>query len=60
MPRVRIRGFRCERCGHEWVPRDKSRDPKVCPECKSPYWDTPRQGPNQRRRKGVAHGKETT
>lgn len=43
MPKVQIWGYRCERCGHEWVPRDKTQDPKVCPSCKSPYWDRPRQ-----------------
>ena len=42
MPKVQIWGYRCERCGHEWVPRDKDHDPKVCPSCKSPYWDRPR------------------
>lgn len=26
-----------------WLPREKDRDPKVCPKCKSPYWDRPRQ-----------------
>jgi len=35
-------GYRCERCGHEWVPRDKEQEPKVCPKCKSPYWNRPR------------------
>ena len=34
-------GFRCERCGHEWVPRDKEQEPRVCPKCKSPYWNRP-------------------
>ena len=43
MPKVQIWGYRCERCSHEWVPRDKAQDPKVCPFCKSPYWDRPRQ-----------------
>ena len=33
-----ITGYRCERCGHEWVPREKTHDPRVCPKCKSPYW----------------------
>jgi len=31
----------CERCGHEWITRNLKK-PKVCPKCKSPYWDTPR------------------
>jgi len=41
--KVQLWGYRCERCGHEWLPREKARDPKVCPRCKSPYWDRPRQ-----------------
>ena len=43
---ITVMGFRCERCDHEWLPRDGSRDtgvdPKVCPKCKSPYWNRPR------------------
>ena len=35
-------GYRCERCEHEWVPRNFEREPLVCPKCKSPYWDRPR------------------
>ena len=45
MPKVLISvmGYRCERCGHEWIPRSAGTVyPKVCPKCKSPYWDTPR------------------
>ena len=38
-------GFGCERCGHEWVPRNKDQPPRVCPKCKSPYWDRPRRTP---------------
>jgi len=43
MPRIRIEveGFRCARCGHEWVPR-KDETPRVCPKCKSPFWDRER------------------
>jgi hypothetical protein len=34
----------CERCGHEWLPRDRETEiePKVCPKCKNPYWNVPR------------------
>lgn len=39
---ITVMGFRCERCGHEWVPRDLDQEPKVCPKCKSPYWNRPR------------------
>jgi len=42
MGKVKLWGYRCLRCGHEWLPRDKTRDPRVCPKCKSPYWDKPR------------------
>lgn len=51
MPRVRVLGYRCERCGHQWVPRNVAKEPKVCPRCKSPYWDTPRQKNAGRRAK---------
>jgi len=42
MAKVTLEGFRCERCGHEWVPRDKGQEPTVCPKCKSPYWNKPK------------------
>lgn len=38
MPKVKIWGYRCYRCEHEWLPR-MSTKPTVCPKCKSPYWD---------------------
>jgi DNA-directed RNA polymerase subunit RPC12/RpoP len=44
MAKVRLWGYRCERCNHEWVPRDKDQEPRVCPRCKSPYWNRPRKG----------------
>jgi len=40
--KVQLWGYRCERCGHEWLPRNKDEAPRVCPKCKSPYWDRPR------------------
>ena len=61
---ITVMGFRCERCGHEWVPRDFDSEPRVCPKCKSPYWDTPRQqeptNQKAKRRKGARHDGETT
>jgi predicted Zn-ribbon and HTH transcriptional regulator len=42
--RMEVDGWRCERCEHEWVPRTDAK-PKVCPRCKSPYWDRPRKKP---------------
>lgn len=38
---IQLEGFKCERCGHEWVKRREDL-PKVCPKCKSPYWNIPR------------------
>ena len=42
MAKVKLSGYRCERCGHEWVPRNDAA-PLVCPKCKSPYWNLPRE-----------------
>jgi len=38
---IKINGYRCERCSHQWVSRTNStgREPIVCPKCKSPYWN---------------------
>ncbi|MDN4185458.1 MAG: hypothetical protein QY871_00030 [Dehalococcoides mccartyi] len=41
---ITIMGYKCERCGHEWIPRPDSIETKVCPKCKSPYWDIPKKG----------------
>jgi len=30
----------CLRCGHKWLPR--KREVRICPRCKSAYWDTPK------------------
>jgi len=36
-----VKGYRCERCEHKWMPR-KEEYPTICPICKSAYWDKPR------------------
>ena len=41
MGEITVKGFQCDRCGHQWVPREEDY-PRVCPKCKSPYWDKPR------------------
>lgn len=41
--KVQLWGWRCHRCNHEWLPRGEG-VPRVCPKCKSPYWDRPRRG----------------
>ena len=37
-----IYGYRCAKCEHEWVPRFKEKEPRVCPACHSPWWDVPK------------------
>lgn len=39
---ITVMGYKCERCGHEWVPRYEKQEPKVCPKCKSPCWNKPK------------------
>jgi len=43
MPKIRkpVYFYVCSRCGHEWYPRG-TEQPKTCPKCRSPYWDSPR------------------
>lgn len=42
MARIKADAYKCERCGHVWLPRKATKIPKVCPKCKSPYWNEPR------------------
>ncbi len=47
MGKIQVWAYLCERCGHYWLPHhkeldDKQPDPRVCPKCKSPYWNVPR------------------
>jgi predicted Zn-ribbon and HTH transcriptional regulator len=39
-----ISGWKCERCGYEWVQRKRidPPTPRFCPKCRSIYWDRPR------------------
>ena len=39
--KITVEGYKCKRCEHEWIPRNKDL-PLVCPKCKSPYWNKPR------------------
>jgi len=45
--KIKVNAFNCLRCGHRWIPRvqlsqleGKLKDkPRICPHCKSAYWD---------------------
>jgi len=41
---ITVMGYKCDRCGHEWLPRggEEDKEPKVCPKCKSAWWNAPR------------------
>ncbi len=39
---IKVSGYKCERCEHEWIPRNKQETPVICPKCKSPYWNKPK------------------
>ena len=39
---IKTEGYKCERCGNEWVPRNKEESPIICPKCKTPYWNKPK------------------
>jgi hypothetical protein len=41
MGETMLKAYICERCRHTWVPAGIDK-PRVCPKCKSPYWDRPR------------------
>ncbi len=41
--KVTVTEYTCERCGHVWVPR-KAERPRICPHCKSAWWDEKRPG----------------
>jgi len=44
MGKIKLEGYICERCSHKWISRSnrKTKNPVVCPRCKSPYWNIPR------------------
>lgn len=35
--KINIQELECKRCNHKWHPRQV--DIRICPKCKSPYWD---------------------
>ena len=56
MARVTVEGYLCERCSHVWVPQRRTvSEPKICPRCKSPYWNKPRKLDWPADRRGAQH-----
>jgi Zn finger protein HypA/HybF involved in hydrogenase expression len=39
---IKVYELRCARCQHKWQPRIEIHKIRICPKCKSPYWDVPR------------------
>lgn len=35
MAEIKIDGYGCEKCKHEWFPRVRKKKPKTCPKCKA-------------------------
>ncbi len=36
---IKLKGFKCNNCGYEWLPRSSKEKPLICPKCKSARWD---------------------
>ena len=56
MPRIILEGYHCNRCGHNWVPRNGTgyrdkEDPTLLPEMQKPVLEQNRAGslPNEQR-----------
>lgn len=41
---IKIQKLECLRCSHKWTPRKN--DIRLCPKCKSAYWDKMKQNKN--------------
>jgi Zn finger protein HypA/HybF involved in hydrogenase expression len=52
MAETMLKGYQCECCGHKWIPREDER-PRVCPKCKSAYWDVVRKQDMAKRLAGI-------
>ncbi len=60
LPDVNItkKGFKCERCGHEWIPMKEGKAPQLCPKCRSAYWNKPRVRKKYSKSKGAVEEAE--
>jgi len=43
--KVSVVQYECSHCGRTWFPRNPlaPKPPKICPTCKNPDWDAPKQ-----------------
>jgi predicted Zn-ribbon and HTH transcriptional regulator len=39
---VKVKGYKCNNCSYEWLPRSNKEKPLICPKCKSARWDLPK------------------
>lgn len=39
---VKVKGYKCNNCNYEWLPRSNKEKPLICPRCKSARWDLPK------------------
>lgn len=50
MRAITVMGYVCERCSYQWIPKNPDVRPRVCPRCKSAWWDVPLSPEQQQRR----------
>ncbi|KKK85494.1 hypothetical protein LCGC14_2772720 [marine sediment metagenome] len=39
---IKVKGYKCNNCNYEWLPRSQKEKPLICPKCKSARWDLPK------------------
>jgi DNA-directed RNA polymerase subunit RPC12/RpoP len=39
---IKVKGYKCNNCANEWIPRSQKERPLICPKCKSSRWDKPK------------------
>lgn len=39
---IQLQKLECKRCSYTWIPRKT--EIRICPKCKSPYWDRDKHG----------------
>lgn len=49
--KIDMKQLDCKRCGHQWYPHQP--EVRICPKCKSPYWDKERTRKSNFRAKNI-------